>query len=383
MTKKKGTRTSIGDLVGALGRRAPFDLAEEWDNVGFLAGDAADELKGVVVTVNLGPEALAAAEKAGANAIVCHHPPIFKPVSKVTRSSSPYLYEALRRGIGVVALHTNFDLSSEPLSRELSATLGFPFKDFLAPRGGSALPRSARLGKFVTFVPEDKLDVVREAVCRAGAGRIGEYTQCSFSTEGEGTFFGGEAASPKTGKAGRLERVRERKLEVVFAWKSLADVIAAARAAHPYEEMAYDVLELAQPSRALGYGFVGEPGGRPTGHLAFDKVLDNVKETFQLRSVTVAGPGMSKPDMKVGRLAFSPGSGSSFVGAACAKGVDVYLCGEVGYHQMLEARQKGLTLVLLGHGYSERFFVETVAGWCESEAAAPVKKIFETVHENF
>ncbi|MBI3558303.1 MAG: Nif3-like dinuclear metal center hexameric protein [Deltaproteobacteria bacterium] len=238
-------------------------------------------------------------------------------------------------------------------------------------------------------MPEKNLETLREAVCRAGAGKIGDYTQCSFSFDGEGTFFGGESTKPVVGRAGQLERSREKRFEVVFPWKALGEVVAAARSAHPYEEMAYDVLELAQPARPLGYGFVGKYAGihnkaapMDAGEvepLAFHKLLDNVKQIFQLSSVTVAGPGLADSKMRVQNLAFSPGSGSSFVSAASAKGADVYVCGEIGYHQMLEARQKGMTLVMLGHSYSERFFVETVAEWCE--AVGPVRKVFETVHE--
>jgi hypothetical protein len=281
----------------------------------------------------------------------------------------------------VIALHTNFDLASEALSRELAGQLGFEFKGFLTPRGGSELPVSARFGKFVTYVPADHLDKVRQAVCDEGAGVIGNYTQCSFSWGGEGTFLGGAGSNPTVGRAGKLEKAEERRLEVVFPWRKLQDVTQAARAAHPYEEMAFEVLELAQPSRPLGYGFVADVAGARAGSLAFHKIIQNVKESLRLRSVTVAGPGLSEKDMPVRRLAFSPGAGSSFVGAASAKGADVYVCGEVGYHQMLEARQKGLTLVVLGHSYSERFFIETVSSWCET-TAKPVKKVFETVHEN-
>lgn len=377
MTAKKAARVSIGDLVGVLGRKAPFDFAEEWDNVGFLAGDPADELKGVVVAVNLGPEALKAAENAGANAIVCHHPPIFKPVTKLTKTSSPYVYEAIRRGYAVIALHTNFDLAANEVAETIAARLGVKIVDFLALRGGGELPRSLKQGKFITYVPEDSLDQVREAVCKAGAGRIGDYTQCSFSSEGEGTFLGGSQSNPTVGKAGRLERAKERRLEVLFPWKNLEQVVAAARAVHPYEEMAFDVIALANADRPIGYGFIGED---QSTNLTFQRLLEGAKQTFQLRDVMVAGPALSDSQMKVKRVAFSPGSGSSFVSTAAAKGVDVYLCGEIGYHQMLEARQKGLTLMILGHSYSERFFVEIVSKWCESLGATT--KVFETIHES-
>lgn len=378
MTKKPTKKVSVGDLVGELGKRAPYDFAEEWDNVGFLAGDASDEIKGVVVAVNLGPEALKAAAERGANVIVCHHPPIFKPVSRLTKTSSPYLYEALRKGVSVIALHTNFDLACSEVAETITAHLGVKKTGFLAPRGGSTVPASLRLGKFITYLPSDALDKVREAVCRAGAGRIGNYTDCSFSWDGQGTYVGGDGSNPTSGKAGRLEKVEERRLEVVFPWKSLDSVIQAARGAHPYEEMAYDIIELKQPQRSVGYGFTAED---LSANLTFPKLLDSVKQTFQLSDVTVAGPAVFDQQMKIRRLAFSPGSGSSFVGAAAAKGIDVYICGEVGYHQMLEARQKGVTLMMLGHSYSERFFVEAVSSWCEPFGST--EKVFEMIHKSF
>lgn len=383
---KRDTRdrpVRVSDLTGALGRRAPYDYAEEWDNVGLLAGNSSDAVTGVVTAINLGPEALEAAKKSGANVVVCHHPPIFKPVSRITAASSPYLYESVRRGLSVVALHTNFDLASEALSRELSGRLGLQFKGFLAPRGGGETPRSLRLGKLITYVPSTALDRVRLAVCAAGAGTIGNYTECSFSWAGEGTFCGGEGSSPAVGKAGRLEKVEERRLEIVFPWKILDEVVAAARRAHPYEEMAYDVLRLEQPSAAgIGYGFLSSPD--QSTKLVFKKLLESVKDAFKLRTVNVSGPGLSDPGMRVKSVAFSPGSGSSFIGAASAKGADVYVCGEAGYHQMLDARSKGLTLVTLGHSYSERFFVETVSEWCESilpRASGRVEKVFEAIHD--
>lgn len=383
---KKDKKHTVGELTGTLGRKAPFDLAEEWDNVGFLAGRAEDEITGIIAAVNLGPEALAAAEESGANVIVCHHPPIFKPISKLTSASSPYLYEAVRRGISVIAMHTNFDLSSEEMNRGLAEKLGFKFCGFLAPRGGTNTPKSIKQGKFMTYVPADKIAQVREAIWKTGAGKVGHYKHCSFSFEGEGTFFGNEATNPKTGQSGRLETVAERRLEVIFPWKLCADVIEAARSAHPYEEMAYDVVELSNPTRIPGYGFVADFRGETGSHLTFPKLLDGVKQAFKLQTMTVSGPGLSdgnlpSGELKVRRLAFSPGSGSAFVNSAAAKGVDVYVCGEVGYHQMIEARQKGLTLVVLGHSYSERFFVETVSEWCA--ALGPVTKVFEVIHGTF
>lgn len=371
---------SVGDLTGALGKNAPYDWAEEWDNVGLLIGDAADSVKEAIVSINLGPEALRAAQEKNANVIICHHPPVFKPLLKILKSSAPYLYEAIVSKINIITLHTNFDLASEQISSHVANALGFQIIDFLKKREGE-MPASLRQGKFITYVPEQALDKVRQAVCDAGAGKIGDYSQCSFSWDGEGTFLGGNPANPTIGKVGVLEKVKEKRLEVIFRWNALERIVQAARKAHPYEEMAYDVVKLAQPYHNIGYGFVGDIKAefKPT-NFVFHKLADRVRSLFQLSQLTVVGRGLDEKTLKVSRIAFSPGSGSAFIKAAIAKGVDVYICGEVGYHQMLEARSAGLTLILLGHSYSERFFLETISNWCDL-LGCQTHKVFEKIHD--
>ena len=376
MSTTKALRASA--LTGALAKKAPGDLAEDWDNVGFLAGDAEAEVRGVVVAVNLGREALDEARRTGANFIACHHPPIFKPVSRLTKASSPFVFEALTHGIGVMALHTNFDLSSTAVNQRIAKLLGCSHDGVLAPRGGDGLPPSLAQGKFITYVPETHVDALREAVAKAGGGAIGDYTQCSFSWGGEGTFLGGAGSKPAVGRAGQLERAKERRLEMVFPWRALTKVVEAARKAHPYEEMAYDVIRLENPVRDAGYGFVGEYAQG----VSFAHFVQNVKAVFQIDNVTVVHDQSAGDTVK--KVAFSPGSGSGFVSAAIAKGVDAYVCGEVGYHHMLDAKRAGMSLVVLGHSYSERFFVEQVSEWCAEAIAAvgakaPVSKVFEVI----
>lgn len=380
--KKQSAALLVSDLVGALSKKAPFDLAEDWDNVGLLAGNPSARVTGVVVAINLGPESLEKAKAQKANVIVCHHPPIFKAVLKLTKASAPYVFEAIQNDIAVIALHTNYDLASQQTSRKIGEALGFSFEGFLSSRSGAHFPKSQKLGKFVTYVPQDHFEAVRKAVCKVGAGSIGNYSDCSFSWDGEGTFQPLPGANPTIGKVGKLERVAERRLEVVFPWPLYSKVLQAAKAAHPYEAMAFDMIELAQTASDRGYGFVGTS----KSSLIFHKLVDGAKQTFALRSLTIVGPGLENPKMEVRKIAFSPGSGSAFIASAAAKGCDAYVCGEVGYHQMLEARQRNLTLVLLGHSYSERFFMETVSGWCKealssTEAERSIETVFEVIHQ--
>ena len=365
----------ISSLVGALGKFAPFDYAEEWDNVGFLAGNADNEVKGIVVSVNLGRESLDEAKVKGANVIVCHHPPIFKPLTKLTKASHPFLFEALDNHIAVISLHTNFDLASYDLSQEMVQKLGVKYKEPLTKRGSEDTPTSIQQGKFVTYAPEASVAAVREAVANAGAGVIGNYTQCSFYSEGTGTFLGGEGSNPVIGRPGTLEITKEVRMEMIFPWKNLDRVVAAARAAHPYEEMAFDVIKLSNTTKNIGYGFVADYDQK----INFDQFVETIKKLFQLDSITVVKPAGFSGTVK--RIAFSPGSGSSFIHSASAKGVDAYVCGEVGYHHMLDAKRNGVALLVLGHSNSERFYVETVAKWCSeiSKGRTSTHKVFEIV----
>ncbi len=378
--KADDSQKCVQELVSFLGKIAPYDFAEDWDNVGLICGNPQDLIQGIVISVNLCAEALEAAKKLGYNVVVCHHPPIFKPVHSVTKLNLPNVFDAIKNGISVICLHTNFDLSSEDLSRELSQKIGFEFEDFLALRNG--IPPSIQQAKFITYVPENAVDVVREAVCRAGAGKIGAYNNCSFSWDGEGTFFGGQETKPTVGTAGKLERVKERRLEVVFPLALQEKILEAAKKSHPYEEMAYDIIRLEKPAQKIGYGFVAtrpEHLKHSSFILNFQNFVDSVKQVFGLRSVTIAGVSQCfEGDLK--KIAFSPGSGSGFVNAAVAQGVQVYVCGEVGYHQMLEAKQRGLALVLLGHSYSEKYFVESLAKWCFNVTNC-ILKVFENIQE--
>lgn len=392
MSSSTGKSPKISDLMGALTKRFPLDLAEDWDNVGFLLGDASQDLTGVVVSVNLGRESLDAALEAGANLIICHHPPIFKATLKMTANSHPFCFEALKNNICVAAFHTNFDLGSQATNARIAQLLGAEMKQPLAARQSSTSPESQQIGKFITAVPADTsdeiLDKMVQALAKAGAGQIGDYSECSFSWPGQGTFVGGESTNPKIGVAGKRQKVAEKRLEMVFPWKRLEKIVEAARKVHPYEEMAYDVLKLEPVNKrgapaGLGYGFIAELNG-----VSSAEFLKRVQMVFAVDSVELVGPILQGSEVK--KVAFSPGSGSGFIGRAVAQGIDTYVTGEVGYHQMLEAKRASLSLILLGHSNSERFFVETMAQGCEDYfkalgssfgLTACVKSVFEVVHK--
>jgi len=209
--------------------------------------------------------------------------------------------------------------------------------------------------KLVWFVPREALDATRSAVFEAGAGRIGEYQRCSWYTAGTGTFFGGEGTAPSIGRAGREERVSELRVETVVPADRAREVVAALIAAHPYEEMAYDVYALANPDPRAGMGRVGtlpEP-------MAFTEFCSHVSECLRTDRLSVAGRAEC-----VRTVAVMGGSGGKYLSAA--RGADAYVTGEVGHHDALEAQAMRMAIVDAGHFSTERVVVEPLKRYLEA-----------------
>jgi dinuclear metal center YbgI/SA1388 family protein len=359
-------KISIQDVLRALEAKAPLRCSESWDNVGLLAGTPKSELRSAVVCIDLTEKALDLAIAKGANLIVNHHPCIFpksKGLSRVVESSGEFgsnpssslVYKALKHGISVAAFHTNFDQCALEVVRAVSHGLK------VEPQGRLIDHEEGSLSKLVAYVPHSHLEQVRTAVAEAGAGHLGNYDSCSFSSSGEGTFRGGKNTRPFLGKAGSLEKVKEFRLETVFPSGLEREIVKALMAAHPYEEVAYDIYPLKQsPSslglvRGLGYGFWGEYSrARP-----FSDVAKDVRKLFSVDGFWLTQPAPSR----VKKIAFVAGKGASFTSAAIAEGCDLFITGEAGYHVTLDAKRRGMAVIELGHTESERFFLTTMEGW--------------------
>jgi dinuclear metal center YbgI/SA1388 family protein len=362
----KKTKTSIQDVLRGLEFKAPLRCSESWDNVGLLAGTAKSQIQSAVVCIDLTQKALDVAIAKGANLIVNHHPCIFpksKGLSRVvdggsnpsSNSSGSLVYQALRKGISVAAYHTNFDQCALEVVRTVSHGLG------VEPQGRLMDHAEGSLSKLVVYVPTSHLDQVRTAIAEAGAGHLGNYDTCTFTSSGEGTFRGGKGSHPFLGKAGRLEKVKEFRLETAFPSGLEREIVKALMAAHPYEEVAYDIYPLKQPPsslglvRGLGYGFWGEYSrARP-----FSDVAKDVRKLFSVDGFWLTQPAPSR----VKKIAFVAGKGASFTSAAIAEGCDLFITGEAGYHVTLDAKRRGMAVIELGHTESERFFLTTMEGW--------------------
>jgi len=226
----------VGDLTATLDAIAPPSLAEPWDNVGLLAGDPDRDLEGpTLLTIDLTPSVLAEALSVGASVIVAYHPPLFSPIKRITPNTARgrTILRCLEAGIAIHSPHTALDAVSGGVTDWLADGLGTSGdRRALVP---ADVARPGETHKIVTFVPRAAVERVRMALASAGAGISGEYDQCSFEAEGFGTFQGSERANPAVGRAGRLERVPEVRLEMSCPGRAAPLLIETLRAFHPYE----------------------------------------------------------------------------------------------------------------------------------------------------
>jgi dinuclear metal center YbgI/SA1388 family protein len=343
----------IHEVIHHLNEFAPLGAAEEWDNVGLLAGDASQLVSKVIVSVDLTSEVVKAARREKSNLIITHHPCIFpknRGLSKILAGTP--LFEALQSGIAVAAYHTNFDRCALEVIQKISQTLN------IKPRGRLLDSAMGQLIKLVVFVPQTHHEGVRAALLEAGAGQIGNYDSCTFGVKGEGTFRGREGSKPFIGQPDKLEKAEEVRLETIFPKGLEQNVLAALLKAHPYEEVAYDFYPVEQPAlstglvRGLGYGFWGDFDAEKP----FPELANDVKSLFNIHGFWMTEPAPSS----IRRVCFIAGKGASFVESAVQLECDLMITGEAGYHTALSGARRGMAVMEIGHSESEKFFGETM-----------------------
>jgi dinuclear metal center YbgI/SA1388 family protein len=350
----------VDDLAQAMERIAPTRFAEEWDNVGLLVGAGDRPLDGpVVLTIDLTEPVIEEAVALKCAAIVAYHPPIFRPIKRLTATSGRerVLLRAIQAGIAIYSPHTAIDAAAGGMTDWLADGL-LDRKGIVKADRRALRPRLERefhqQVKIVTFVPEEKVDDIRAALATAGAGRIGNYELCSFSSHGTGTFHGNESSSPAVGEPGRLERVHEVRLEMVCSEKALALAVATLRQFHPYEEPAIDVYPLlGKPERQAGVGrrlVLDQPA-------TIEKLAERIKTHLGIPTVKVAVAN-EKPISYVGVV---PGAGAEVAPMALAEGCQVFLTGEMKHHEVLPMLEAGMSVILAGHTNTERGYLPRLA----------------------
>lgn len=354
----------LGDVIAALDEAYPPRLAQAWDSVGLVCGDPGDALDSVTVAVDATPAVVDEVPEAGL--LLAHHPLLLRGVDTVAASTpkGALVHRLIRTGRSLFTAHTNADSAAPGVSDALADALGLTVEGALEPATAAG-----DLDKWVIYVPLANAEAVRGAVFDAGAGHIGDYSHCSWSVSGIGQFLPHEGATPALGSVGHVERVPEDRFEVVAPARARGAVLAAMRAAHPYEEPAFDIFALLPPPGDAGLGRIGTLA-QPEPLRRF---VSRVGAALPKTSWGVRAAG--DPDMPVSRVAVCGGAGDSLLAAAAAADVDAYVTADLRHHPADEHRRASdVALIDVAHWASEFPWCEQAAGILRSRfgAALPV-----------
>jgi dinuclear metal center YbgI/SA1388 family protein len=343
---------TLADVVAVFDELYPPAWAEDWDAVGLVCGDPAAPVRRVRFAVDPVAATVAEALAADADLLITHHPLLLRPVHGVpaTTYKGRLVHDLIRGGTGLLVAHTNADNANPGVSDALAARLGLRDTTPLRP----AAPEP--LDKIVTFVPHADAERVVDALAAAGAGTIGDYTRCAWTVRGEGTFRPEDGAAPAIGRVGQVEVVGETRVELVLPRHRRAAVVAALRSAHPYEEPAFDVLELAGLPDDRGIGRVGTlPGPVP-----LREFVSQVAAALPASAAGIRAAG--DPDRLVRTVAVQGGAGDGNLTAAVRAGADAYVTADLRHHPASEhMEQGGPALVEASHWSTERPWLDGAA----------------------
>ena len=334
----------IKEITQLIEKFAPLPLQESYDNSGLLIGDPGTQASGALVTLDVTDEVVKEAVDHKFNLIIAHHPLIFKGLKKINSGNmiGRIVAGCIKNDIAVYAAHTNLDNVAGGVNRVITDKLGLKNVNILSGKPG-------QLRKLVVFVPEDHAQPVREAIFNAGAGHIGNYDSCSFNTPGNGTFRALEGADPFVGNMNELHFEKELRVEFIYPQYREKDILSALFRAHPYEEVAYDVYPLENSFSDVGSGMIGELE-QPEETLKF---LHRVKRTFG--AGCIRHTAIVKDRIK--KVAVCGGSGSFLIPNAIKAGADIYISGDIKYHEFFDADGR-ITIADIGHYESEQFTKE-------------------------
>jgi dinuclear metal center YbgI/SA1388 family protein len=331
----------IKEIIPILEELTPLAYAEDFDNVGLLVGNNEQKITGILVCHDALETVVEEAREKKCNLIVCFHPILFSGLKKITGKNyvERAVIKSIKYDIAIYAIHTALDNHPEGVNKIFCNLLGLKNTKIL-------IPKSSYIQKLITFVPRVKAEQVKNALFEAGAGAIGNYDNCSFVSDGMGSFRGNSQSNPVIGVQGKYEEVEEAKVEVTFEKRLQRKVLKELFASHPYEEVAYEIYNLENKLQNVGMGMIGELENE-MDEMEFLKMVKTKTGTGGIRYSSLLG----KPIKKVAVLG---GSGSFAIANAKVQGADAYLTADLKYHQFYEA-EKQLVLVDVGHFESERY----------------------------
>jgi dinuclear metal center YbgI/SA1388 family protein len=331
----------IKDIIAGLESIAPAYWQEPYDNVGLLTGDAEWHCTGALVTLDATEAVVEEAIGKKCNLIIAHHPIIFSGLKKINGGNyvEKAVIAAIKNDIALFAIHTNLDNVQQGVNGMIADKLGLINKAILQPKPGS-------LKKLFTFVPYVQLEGLRAAIFNAGAGFIGNYSECSFAVQGQGTFKAGDSADPFVGEIGKRHQEEEAKIEIVFPPHLEKQVITAMKKAHPYEEVAYDIVALDNQHPQIGSGLIAELP-HPMGENEF---LQHIKRIFKVPVIRHTRL-LQQP---VSKVALCGGAGSFLISKALASGAQFFITSDIKYHEFFDANNT-IIIADIGHFESEQF----------------------------
>lgn len=334
----------LREITTFLETLAPLAYQEDYDNSGLIIGDPEKEINGALISLDCTEAVVDEAIVSGLNLIISHHPIVFRGMKKFNGKSyvERVVMKAIKNDIALYAIHTNFDNVLAGVNRKICDKLGVKNPGILKPKEGS-------LKKLVTFCPEADAEKVRKAMFDAGAGWIGNYSECSYNTEGFGTFKAGEGTDPHVGEIGKRHHEPEVRIETIYAANIERRLIAGLIEAHPYEEVSYDLYPVSNPYQQVGSGMIG--------NLETDQdeadFLRHVKDKLNAKVVRHT----ALRGKKIRRVAVCGGAGSFLLNNAIAAGADIFITADFKYHEFFDAEGK-LIIADVGHFESEQFTQE-------------------------
>jgi len=335
----------LEEVIKSLEEWAPSSYQESYDNSGLLVGNPSEEVNGCIICLDSTEEVIDEAIKTGVNLVIAHHPIVFKGLKRFNGSDyvQRAVIKAIKNDINIYAIHTNLDNVMSGVNSKIANLLGLQNQRILKPK-------DSLLVKLVFFCPEENAEEVKSAIYEVGAGEIGNYSECSFTASGKGTFKPNGSANPHIGSLGVRESVEEQRIEVIVNKNDISRVISALKTAHPYEEVAYEIYAISNFNQNVGSGIVGDL----PNDVVFHEFLKQVKETFKTGCIKYTAI-----DKSVKKVAVCGGSGGFLLNAAKRSKAEVFITSDYKYHEFFDA-EKEISIMDIGHFESEQFTLDLI-----------------------
>jgi dinuclear metal center YbgI/SA1388 family protein len=343
------------DITDIMNKLAPNYLVDRsWDNSGLQLGSLEKKIKNIVISLDITPKLILEAINKKIDMIITHHPFFFNPVNVITpdNTKGKMIYDIIKNDIVVFSAHTNLDACTNSISHILAEKLDLIDLTVLSEM------YTEKLYKIVVFVPQSHKEIVRNSMTKYGAGHIGNYSHCTFNVKGMGTFMPKEGANPYIGITNSIELVEEDRIETIVSERNIKEVIKAMLSAHPYEEVAYDIYPLQNEGYKYGYGRIGYLKEA----LTLEELASITKEKFECDSIRLYG----NKQKSIKKVAICSGSGSDFIKEAYENNADVFITGDVKYHDAQLALELDIPIIDANHYDTEKMILPYLKSYLES-----------------